>query len=154
MTRSYTKGSGALLDAQAAVRKYRDLEVIFREGDPGNEMYVIRSGRVKLTKKVQGIVANIATLGPAEFFAEMALFADQPRSATATADGKVELIVYDKGTLIDAVKADPAIALKMLEAISQRIRKIDEEVARLIVKGLLPADEAHRIRRYTFASTW
>jgi CRP-like cAMP-binding protein len=143
-----------LFEAKGETRAYRDLEVIFREGDPGSEMFVIKSGKVKITKKVRGIVANIAVLQPGDFLAEMALFDDQPRSATATAVGRVELITYDKDSLGESIKGDPAMAFRMLETMSKRLRKIDDEVATLIAKGLLPKEEAERIRRYTFAGTF
>lgn len=143
-----------MFEGKGETRTYRDLEVIFREGEPGSEMYLIKSGKVKITKKMQGIIAKIAVLEPGEFFAEMALFENQPRSATATALGKVELVAYDKATLTESIKEDPALALTMLEAMSRRVRSIDEEVTRLIAKGLLPKEEAEKIRRYTFAGTY
>ncbi len=143
-----------MLKAKGETKSYRDLEVIFREGDTGKEMYIIKSGKVKITKKMRGLVANIAVLEPGDFFAEMALFEDSPRSATATAMGKVEVIAYDKNALAESIKEDPGIAFKMLEVMSKRIRKIDDEVTGLIIKGLLPKEEAEKIRRYTFAGTY
>ena len=143
-----------MLEAVGKPATCRDLDVIFREGDAGGEMYVIKSGRVKLTKKTHGIVATIATLEAGDFFAEMSLFDDAPRSATATAVGKVELVAYDKQTLTDSIARDPAIALSMLAAMSRRIRAIDDELAQLVAKGLLPKEQATALRRYTFAGAW
>lgn len=143
-----------MFEAKGETRTYRDLEMIFREGDPGNEMFLIKSGKVKITKKIQGIVANIAVLGPGEFFAEMTLFDNQPRSATATAVGRAELVAYDRAALAESIKGDPNVAFAMLEAMSRRMRKIDDEMTRLIAKGLLPKEEAEKIRRYTFAGTY
>jgi CRP-like cAMP-binding protein len=142
------------LEAKGETRSYRDLDVIFREGDSGEEMFLIKSGKVKITKKTSGIVANIAVLEPGDFFAEMSLFDDKPRSATATALGRVELLAYDRDSLRETVQSDPTVALKMLETMSHRLRKIDAEVAALIAKGLLPREEAERIRRYTFSGTF
>lgn len=143
-----------MIEGEGKIRTYRDLDVIFREGDPGDEMYVIKTGKVKLTKKVQGVVANIATLEAGDFLAEMALFDSQPRSATATASGKVELVAYDKAALAESIKADPSIALEMLGTMSGRLREIDDEVAKLVAKGLLPKGDAQNIRRYTYAGTY
>ena len=57
---------------------------IFREGDDGSTMFVIKSGRVMITKNMYGIMVKIAELGPGDHFGEMSLLEGQPRSATAT----------------------------------------------------------------------
>lgn len=143
-----------MFEAEGEKRTYRDLEVIFREGDSGNEMYFIKSGKVKITKKLQGVIAKIAVLEAGDFLGEMALWENHPRSATATAIGKVEAIAYEREALAQGIKEDPQVAFEMLAAMGQRLRKVDEEVTRLIAKGLLPKAEAEKIRRYTFAGTY
>lgn len=143
-----------MFETKGETKTYRDLDVIFREGDSGTEMYVIKSGKVQITKKMQGIVVKIAVLEPGDFFGEMALLENQPRAATTTALGKVEVSAYDKDALAEGIKGDQTLAFKLLEAMGQRVRRIDEEVTRLIAKGLLPKEEAQKIRRYTFAGTF
>lgn len=143
-----------MLEEGGIPKTYRDLEVIFHEGDAGDEMYVIKKGKVKLTKKMQGIMTKVAVLEDGDFFGEMALFEDAPRSATAIALGKVQVVSYNKDALTQHIKNDPTIALKMLKAMSQRVRKMGDEATALTVKGLLPKEAADKIKRYTFAGTY
>ncbi len=60
--------------------------VLFREGEPGKEMFVLQAGRVVITKTVRDEQKMLAVLGPGEFFGEMALISNKPRNATATVD--------------------------------------------------------------------
>lgn len=124
--------------------------MIFREEDEAREMYVIKSGKVKITKKMYGIMVKIAELGAGDFFGEMALLDGTPRSATALAMGKVQLAAFDQSELINFIKGDPVMTLKMLKAMSQRLRKIDDELTKLVVKGRLPKEEVKKIGKYTF----
>ena len=66
-------------------REYRAGEVLFREGESGEEMFVIQSGAVQITKHASGEERPFATLGRGEFLGEMAILNGKPR--TATADG-------------------------------------------------------------------
>jgi CRP/FNR family transcriptional regulator, cyclic AMP receptor protein len=119
--------------------------VIFREGDEGNVMYVIRSGKVKITKNVYGIMVTLAELGPGDHFGEMSLLEEVPRSATAIAETDLEADVLDSKALSDYVATKPEFALKMLRAMSRRLRQIDERLTDLVAKGRLPKDEASAI---------
>ena len=58
--------------------------VLFREGETGTTMYVLQAGRVRITKSIKGEDKMLAILGPGEFFGEMAILNDKPRTATAT----------------------------------------------------------------------
>lgn len=133
------------------LKKFKDMEIIFREDDEGKEMFLINSGKVKITKNLRGYMARIAILNEGDFFGEMALFEDAPRSATAMALENTEVLALDKEALLKLIQSDPNMALNMLKKMSERIRKIDEELTRLIVKGLLPKEEAQKISRYTLA---
>ncbi len=110
---------------------YSDGEVIFREGETGNVMYVIQSGKVKITKKVESGEVDIATLHHGEIFGEMALFDRLPRSASAVALGDARVLSVDKKKLFSTISRDPTLVFKLLESMSQRIRKLDEELTKL-----------------------
>ena len=125
--------------------KYYSKEPIFREGDQGDEMYVIKSGRVVITKNMYGIMVKIAELGAGDHFGEMALLEGTPRSAFALADTPVELEVYDHDALMERIAGDPEFAFAMLRAMSHRLRQIDERLTDLVAKGRLPKEEAWRI---------
>ena len=117
---------------------------IFREGDKGDAMFVIKTGRVRITKNLHGIMVKIADLGPGDHFGEMALIEGVPRSATAIADSQVEADVYDRKALKELVASDPEFAFTMLQEMSHRLRQIDERLTDLVAKGRLPRDEASK----------
>ena len=62
---------------------------LFQEGDRGEEMYIIQSGKVKISKRIRGVEKTLATLEKGEFFGEMAILNDKPRSATAETAGRL-----------------------------------------------------------------
>jgi CRP-like cAMP-binding protein len=112
-------------------RVYSNGEIIFREGEQGDRMYVIQSGRVKITKETPVGEIFIATLGSGEIFGEMILFSKSTRSATVTALGDARVLGIDKKKLFSTISKDPSLVFKILESLSQRLRTIDEEFAKL-----------------------
>jgi CRP-like cAMP-binding protein len=139
---------------EGILRAYKDCDMIFREGDAGDGMYIVKSGRVQISKKLHGVMVKIATLEDGEFFGEMALFNDKPRSATAMALGATVVTYLDRETFEKLIEKDPSFALKILHKVMERLRRVDEEVTRLIAQGLLPKDCAVNFNRYTWASTY
>ncbi|MBM4145346.1 MAG: cyclic nucleotide-binding domain-containing protein [Nitrospira sp.] len=112
-------------------RVYGEGEFIFKEGDEGDRMYVIQSGRVRITKKTPSGDITIATLGSGEIFGEMALFDRLPRSATAGALDEARILSIDKKKLFQTIDRDPTLVFKTLESMSRRIRRLDEEFTKL-----------------------
>ncbi len=108
---------------------YRDGEIIFREGDPGQVMYMVQFGQVQVTKKTATGELTLATLSAGDLFGEMALFDRLPRSATAVARGEARVLSIDKRKLLTTMTRDPSLAFHMLAAMSQRIRQLDAELA-------------------------
>lgn len=112
-------------------RLYSDGEIICKEGEKGEVMYVIQSGKIKITKKSAGGDLTIATLEDGEIFGEMALFDRLPRSATATASGNTRVLSVDRKKLFSSISRDPTLVFKLLESMSQRIRKLDDDFTKL-----------------------
>lgn len=110
---------------------YSDGEVIFKEGEKGDNMYVIQSGKVKITKKTGDVDLTIATLETGEIFGEMALFDKLPRSANASADGEARVLNIDKKKFFSTVSRDPSLVFKIMESTSQRIRNLNDEFTKL-----------------------
>jgi CRP-like cAMP-binding protein len=110
---------------------YADGECIFKEGEEGTRMYVVQSGKVKITKKTPTEDITIAILDEGEIFGEMAIFDRQPRSATVTALHKARILSIDKTKLFQMVERDPTLVFKMIESMSQRIRRLTDEFAAL-----------------------
>jgi putative methionine-R-sulfoxide reductase with GAF domain len=117
-------------------RVYSDGDMIFREGEEGDRMYIVQSGRVRITKKSPAGELPIAILETGEIFGEMALFDRLPRSATATAIGDTRILGIDKTKLFQTIDRDPTIVFRLIESMSSRIRKLDEEFAQVKRKRL------------------
>jgi uncharacterized membrane protein len=100
--------------------------VLFEVGEPGDELYVVRSGEVELfVKDTVGQKITLHTAGAGDIFGELALLDDEPRSATAVALTPTSLLVLDRGDLSLLFQRKPDAALAMLAALSAMTRKAD-----------------------------
>lgn len=105
------------------LRTYQKDDVIFREGDPGSQMYVICSGRVGLSRQVNREELFLKFLGQGEIFGEMALIDSLPRSASVVAaENDTRLLEIDHALFVYLVGQQPAFALIVLKAMSHRLR--------------------------------
>jgi CRP-like cAMP-binding protein len=108
-----------------------DGEIIFRQGDVGDSMYVIQEGQVEVFVERQGTEVRLRLLGEGETVGEMAIFARETRSASVRALGRVRVLTLDKKTFLTRVQQDPSLAFRILETMSRRIRELSDEVVRL-----------------------
>jgi CRP-like cAMP-binding protein len=121
-------------------KRYDQGTVLFREGDPGHEMYVIQTGRVQLTRHVRGRETHLATLPPGEFFGEMAILNNQPRSATATIIEPARLLALDGRTFEAMIRGNAEIAVRLIKKLSLRLQQANAQV-----EVLLREDTNHRL---------
>lgn len=112
-------------------RVYRDGEVVVRQGDEGDCMYVVQAGEVEVVHAVEGRERRLAVLSAGDFFGEMAVFEREVRSATVRALGDARILTVDKRTLLRRIQEDPLLALNLLRALSHRIRELDDELVRV-----------------------
>lgn len=110
-------------------RHFEDGQIIFSQGSRGDEMFVVRAGKVRIHASHDGHDVTLAFLGPHEFFGEMSLLTGETRSASAQAQGPVELTVVDAETF-NRLVGDPLVH-DMLARMSQRIRDVDRELEKL-----------------------
>jgi len=109
-------------------KDYKDGDNIFEENSIGREMYIILTGKVKVIKEKDGVETTLATLEEGEFFGEMSLFDNNPRSATVKALGNIKLLEINQKNFLKKISRDPSLAFRMLEKMSQRIRKTDDKI--------------------------
>jgi len=110
---------------------YADREVIIRQGESGNCMYVVQGGRVEvLQNSLKGGEQHLAFLDAGDFFGEMAVFEKEIRSATVRAAGEARVLSVDKKTLLTRIREDPLLAVNLLKTMSHRIRHLNEEISR------------------------
>src|SRR5262245_63710407 len=103
--------------------QYKSGEVIIRENDQGETAYIIESGRVEVTKDLQGKNIHLTYLYPGETFGEMSMIDDKPRSATVTAADDTVVRVMPRDQFLETLKGNPEEALKLLEAVLERRRE-------------------------------
>jgi len=111
--------------------EYADGAVICRQGDPGDRMYVIQSGRAVAFREDDGVEAVVGELTPGDVFGEMAIFEKQPRSASVRAKGTARVLTLDKRAFLRQVHEDPSFAYRLLQRMSQRVRALNTEVSGL-----------------------
>jgi CRP-like cAMP-binding protein len=110
---------------------YGDGEEIIHQGNVGDSMYVVQSGRVEVVQLSEsGEVQHLAFLESGDFFGEMAVFEKERRSATVRAAGEARVLKIDKKTLLRRIREDPLLAVNLLKTMSHRIRELDAEVSR------------------------
>lgn len=110
---------------------YQEGDVIVRQGEVGESMYVISSGKAEVLAKKGRKHVRVATLGPRDFFGEMALFDRERRSATVRAMNEVHVISMDKNTFEKQILKMPWLSFRVLEKMSRRIRETDRELVKL-----------------------
>ena len=107
--------------------------VLFREGDPGKEMYVLQAGKVAISKKVRDVEKVLAVLGPGEFFGEMAIISNKPRNATATVEESARLLVIDPKTFEAMIRGNAEIAVRMIKKLAERLSDADAQIENLLL---------------------
>jgi CRP-like cAMP-binding protein len=116
--------------------------ILFLEGQPGREMYVLQSGKVAISKKVREVEKVLAVLGPGEFFGEMAVISNRPRNASAVVQEDAKLLVIDSKTFEGMIRGNSEIAVRMIKKLADRLSEADEQI-----ENLLLADPTSRVLR-------
>ena len=117
-------------------KTYEPGEVIIAEYEPGDSFYLIQSGRVQLVKCVNGSKKNLDVLKPGEFFGEMAILDNSPRSATCMAAGRVKCLESNKENFELLITGNPQMALLLLKLFCKRIYDQKRRFRILVIKDL------------------
>ncbi|MCO1582193.1 MULTISPECIES: Crp/Fnr family transcriptional regulator [unclassified Crossiella] len=107
--------------------------VIFAEGEPGDRLYILQSGKVKLGRKSPDGRENLlAIMGPSDMFGEMSIFDPGPRTSTATTVTEVRALTMDRPALREWINKRPEIAEQLLRVLARRLRRTNNMLADLI----------------------
>jgi len=110
---------------------------IFCKGDPGNSLFAVISGTVKISiSSPDGRNAILNLIGPGEIFGDIAVLDGAPRSADATANTNCEFFVIDRREFLPFVRSQPALSMKFIELLCERLRRTSEQVEQIILQNL------------------
>lgn len=131
-------------------REYRAGEPVFYQGDPGLGMYIVQEGSVAIViAEKTGEEKELAILSEGDFFGELGLLDESPRSASALCKTDCLLIGFFRPDLLELIERKPAlgikIVMKLAEIVGERLRKTDKELSKL--KSQLDAVQAETERR-------
>jgi CRP/FNR family transcriptional regulator, cyclic AMP receptor protein len=113
----------------AVPRSYDAGQVVFREGDQGDTCFVVKSGAVKITREHGGRTIALAELRAGDMFGELSMFGGEVRSATAQALEDTAAVALLAGDVRRLLAGNPTMALKMLEAMANRVRATNQRLA-------------------------
>lgn len=117
-------------------RSYLPNEVVFHEKEPGVGMYIIKSGSIKLTKKHGDKEVEVTVLKDKEFFGELALLDESPRSATAAAAVKTEVLGFFRPDFLALLQREPKLGSKVLLKLAQILAGRLRYTTEVSVKGV------------------
>ena len=110
---------------------YQEGEIIVRQGEPGDCMYVVQEGSVEVIFESEGQQVQLNKLGKDDFFGEMAIFNQEVRTATVRAIDQARIITVNHKNLLKFIHEDPSLAYRLMEEMSKRIDNLSEAVAQL-----------------------
>ena len=125
--------SAATLRESMSAVKVAKGQILFKEGDAGDRLFVVVEGKLKLgTSSGDGRENLLSILGPGDMFGELSLFDPGPRTATATAVVDSRLLALANNQVIGWVTAHPQVSLQLLGRLAQRLRKANDVLSDLV----------------------
>ena len=116
----------AAIESVAQQQSYAPGQIIVTEGTPGHAFYAVVSGRVEILRDGR----SLGAFGPGDFFGEMSLLDQAPRSATIRAIEPTTCLMLSSWDFKALLEKHPSIAIKLLEVLSRRLRVADERLSR------------------------
>src|SRR5215467_7779197 len=133
----------AQLGEYLTIHDYPRAATVFRTGDPGDAMYLIDVGKVRISiTDTDGADVSLAELGPGDFFGEMAMLDGQGRSANATAVDNSRLAKLTRNDFLEFMRNDPRVTLELLTALTARLRRTDELLRHRVSRNVNQEEEA------------
>jgi CRP/FNR family cyclic AMP-dependent transcriptional regulator len=131
--RGIERDAVATLTRELQPVNFRRGHTVFVEGEPGDQMYIIVSGKVKIGRRTQDGRENLlAVLGPSDVFGELSVFDSGPRTSTVTAVTAVTALSMDREALRTWMTAHPEIGEQLLRVLARRLRDTNDNLADLI----------------------
>jgi CRP/FNR family transcriptional regulator len=112
-------------------RVYHDGEIVVRQGDIGDCLYVVQEGEVEVLDETGGREILLRVAGKDELFGEMAVFERERRSATIRARGEARILTIDRKNFMRRLNEDPSLAFNLVQRMSRRVRDLSSELIKL-----------------------
>jgi signal transduction histidine kinase len=134
------------LRASAQVLELAPDTVIFKAGDSGDGLYMVRAGGVEISAEIaQGERKSLARLGPGDYFGEMAVIDNEPRSATAITQGKTSVYFLPREAVLKMLERSPLLAVRLIREFSHRMREFNKQY----VEEALQAERLTMLGKFT-----
>ncbi|MCL2293731.1 MAG: Crp/Fnr family transcriptional regulator [Spirochaetes bacterium] len=115
---------------------YKNNEIIFEEGQDGDQMYIIQEGSVKISRAIGNGEHIMAIIKKGDFFGEIAIVSKIKRTATATAIGDVQLLAFTRDGFVSMIEKNAKIALNIIDKLCKRIEQSNLQIKRLVQKDI------------------
>ena len=133
----------AALGEYLTIHDYPKAATIFRTGDPGDAMYLIDVGKVRISiTDADGAVVTLAELGPGDFFGEMAMLDGHGRSANAITTDDARLAKLTRDDFLTFMRSDPQVTLELLTALTARLRRTDDLLRHRVSRNVNQEEQA------------
>ncbi|MBI9102025.1 MAG: cyclic nucleotide-binding domain-containing protein [Spirochaetales bacterium] len=110
-------------------------KVIFREGEPGDKMYIIQEGSVRISRSIEGKEHILAVLSKGDFFGEMAIVNQEPRTATVTAGSTVRMLSFNREGFLGMIDKNGKIALNIIDKLCRRLNNANQQIQHLVKRN-------------------
>lgn len=127
------------------IETYKDGDCIFEEGDVGRDLYIVQSGQVRATKKIQDQIIELARFDKGDFFGDMALLQSIPRYAGAYASGETRLLILKPAGFLLKIRRDPTFAFEMMQQMSLRVKVSNDRLLEIVERFDLPKAEVQKL---------
>jgi CRP-like cAMP-binding protein len=115
-------------------RRFSPGTVVFREGDPSDEVFLLQSGRIRLFKQVGAIERSLRVVRPGDLFGELALLQGSHRQSTAVALDESLALAFDHATFHQVAQTNPDVGLRVIGQIVRRLRDAEDQIEILMVR--------------------
>jgi CRP/FNR family cyclic AMP-dependent transcriptional regulator len=115
-------------------RRFAAGELLFRDGDPAGEAFLLQEGRVRLLKRVGAMERSLRVLNPGDLFGESALVAGTPHNSTAVALSAGSALVLDQETFRHVLAGNPSVGSRVLQQLIRRLRDAEDQIEILMVR--------------------
>jgi CRP/FNR family transcriptional regulator len=123
--------AGSIVSVGALGKLYHDGEVLIRQGEIGEQLFVVLDGQLEILHEDRGRETRIRVACKDELIGEMAVFERTVRSATVRALGEARVLTLDRKSFLRRINEDPSLAFRVVETMSRRVRELSAEIVRL-----------------------